>query len=308
MITPPYLKAGDKIGIIAPARKVTPASIDAGLQLLRNAGFEIVEAKNLYGDNNQFSGSDNDRAHDVQDMIDRNDIKAIIAARGGYGCSRIVDEVDFAPMINNPKWMIGFSDLTVFHSHIHQNLGVETIHANVLTCYNDAFDPQSLDTLIAALTGETLQYEWATSEKNIALNKHGEVTAEIIGGNLSLLHNLAGTESDMDVAGKILFIEDLDEYLYHIDRMMVQLKRCNKLELLAGLVVGGMTNMRDNEIPFGKTAEEIIHEHTNAYGYPVVFDFPAGHTPLNSALILGRQATLVVGDSNQLIFHEGDDS
>nr|MBK9653892.1 LD-carboxypeptidase [Bacteroidota bacterium] len=305
MITPPYLKAGDKIGIIAPARKVTPASIDAGLQLLRNAGFEIVEAKNLYGDNNQFSGSDNDRAHDVQDMIDRNDIKAIIAARGGW-CCPIVDEV-ISLSIHNPEF-IGLKILPVFHSFTSSNLGVETIHANVLTCYNDAFDPQSLDTLISALTGETLQYEWTTSEKNIAFNKHGEVTAEIIGGNLSLLHNLAGTESDMDVAGKILFIEDLDEYLYHIDRMMVQLKRCNKLELLAGLVVGGMTNMRDNEIPFGKTAEEIIHEHTNVYGYPVVFDFPAGHTPLNSALILGREATLVVGDSNQLIFHEGDDS
>nr|MBK9652163.1 LD-carboxypeptidase [Bacteroidota bacterium] len=164
----------------------------------------MVEAKNLYGDNNQFSGSDNDRAHDVQDMIDRNDIKAIIAARGGYGCSRIVDEVDFAPMIHNPKWMIGFSDLTVFHSHIHQNLGVETIHANVLTCYNDAFDPQSLDTLISALTGETLQYEWTTSEKNIAFNKHGEVTAEIITVIYRCCTTLPVPESDMDVAGKIL--------------------------------------------------------------------------------------------------------
>lgn len=308
MITPPYLNPGDKIGIVAPARKVTPQSIEKGIQVLRNAGYEIVESKNLYGENNQFSGTDVQRTHDFQEMLDRNDIKAIIAARGGYGCTRIADDVDFSVLMNNPKWIIGFSDLTALHCHIHQNIGVETIHANVLTCFNDDYDALSVETLLHALAGDPLSYEWESTRENNELNIHGEITAEIIGGNLSMLHNIAGTSSDIDVAGKILFIEDIDEYLYHIDRMMVQLKRSHKLELLAALVVGGMTNMRDNEIPFGQTAQQIIHDHASDIGYPLVFDFPAGHTPLNTAMILGREVTLKVGDTNSLRFHESQES
>ncbi|MBK8846321.1 MAG: LD-carboxypeptidase [Bacteroidetes bacterium] len=309
MITPPYLKQGDKIGIIAPARRVSPEDITAGIDVLRNAGFEVVEGKNLYNQMNIYAGTDNERAADLQDMIDRKDISAIIAARGGYGCVRVVDDVDFAPLINNPKWLIGFSDITVFHSHLHHNYGIETLHSHVLTCYKDyAPNNHTIESLLAALKGETLHYTWPTDTDHQHLNKHGEITAEIIGGNLSILHNLTGTNSDLDVAGKILFIEDIDEQLYHIDRMMVHLKRCGKIDLLAGLVVGAMTDMKDNEkVAYGKNVFEIIHEHVHEIGFPVVFDFPAGHQPENAALILGREVTLsVTEDGNSLLFHEGD--
>lgn len=309
MITPNYLKPGDKIGVIAPARSVNPEDIEPGLSILRKAGFEIVEGKNLYNQQHIYAGTDNERAADLQDMIDQKDISAIIVARGGYGCARIVDDVDFSPLINNPKWLIGFSDVTVFHSHLHQNYGIETLHSHVLTCYKDyQANTHTIESLLAALQGETLHYTWSTQEQNQPLNKRGEITAEIIGGNLSILHNLTGTNSDMDVAGKILFIEDIDEQLYHIDRMMVHLKRGGRLELLAGMLVGGMTDMKDNEkVAYGKSVFEIIHEHVEDIGFPVAFDFPAGHQPENAALILGREVTFTVTEEgNTLLFHEGD--
>ena len=307
MIRPDYL-SGDKIGIVAPARKVTPAEIEYGIELLRNNGFEPVLGKNLFGEFNQFSGTDNERAADLQHMIDDNSIKAIICARGGYGMLRIIDDIDMAPLIDHPKWLIGFSDITALHSHAHTNIGLETIHANMLINFQkDNFDATSFETLMKALKGEELFYEWQTPEQHQKLNKHGSITAEIVGGNLSLLYACTGTASDLDCVGKILFIEDIEEYLYHIDRMMVHLKRTGKLENIAALVVGGMTNMNDNKVPYGKTAEEIIREHTSEFNYPVVFGFPAGHTKENFALILGREAELEVGDEkNSLRFLENE--
>ena len=303
MITPQYLQQGDKIGIVAPARKVKPAEIAYGIEQLKLAGFEIVEGNNLYGDFNQFSGTDNERAADMQHMIDDNSIKAIMCARGGYGCVRIVDDIDWHPLMDNPKWLIGFSDITVFHNHLHQVLGMETIHANMLVNYQaENFNSQSFDSLVAAITGNPLVYEWQTTDENKSMNHEGEMTAEIVGGNLSMLHTLTGTASDIETIGKILFIEDLEEYLYHIDRMMMNIKRSGKLEHIAALIVGAMSKMNDNAIPFGKSAQQIISEHAAIAGCPVVYDFPAGHIENNMALILGREATLNIGETNRLSF------
>jgi muramoyltetrapeptide carboxypeptidase len=308
MIRPDYLMPGDKIGIVAPARKVTPQEMENGLQLLRNAGFEIVLGKNLYGEDHQFSGTDNERAADLQHMIDDHEIKAIMCARGGYGMLRIIDHIDFAPLVEYPKWLIGFSDITALHSHAHTNIGLETIHADMLINFQpDLFNQQSFDTLIQALTGAQLSYEWQTPEHLQKLNRNGKMTAELVGGNLSLLYANNSTASDLDCLGKILFIEDIEEYLYHIDRMMVNLKRSGKLENIAALVVGGMTNMNDNKIPFGKTAEEIIYEHVREFEIPIVFGFPAGHQSPNLALILGREVELVVGETNMIRFLDNDE-
>ena len=308
MIRPEYLKQGDKIGVVAPARKVKPEEIAYGIEQLRNAGFEVVEGKYLYGDFHQFSGTDNERAADMQHMIDDNSVKAIMCARGGYGCVRIVDDIDWHPLMDNPKWIIGFSDITVFHNHIHQLLGMESIHANMLVNFKkENFIQDAFDSLISAITGQALAYEWQTGEANKPLNRDGEMTAEFVGGNLSMLHTLSGTGSDLETIGKMLFIEDLEEYLYHIDRMMLNMKRSGKLENIAALVVGAMNKMNDNAIPFGKTAEQIIAEHAALAGCPVVFDFPAGHIENNMALILGREATITIGEINTLQFLPSED-
>lgn len=303
MIQPEYLKPGDKIGVIAPSRKVTPADIEHGIEQLRKSGFEIILSKNLFGENNQYSGTDNERAADLQSMIDDHSVKAIVCARGGYGALRIIDDVDLSPLVDEPKWLIGFSDFTAFHSLAHTNIGIETIHANMLVNFQQhCFNQGSYDTLLKALTGEPLEYEWQTADAQKTLNRNGSITAEIVGGNLSLLYASLATATDLDCLGKILFIEDIEEYLYHIDRMMVTLKRTGKLENIAALIVGGMTNMFDNKIPYGKSAEEIIHEQTKEFSFPLVFGFPAGHTPQNMALILGREVELQVGDTNRLRF------
>lgn len=298
MITPAYLKSGDKIGIIAPARKVIPAEMESGIKLLQSKGFEVVTGKNLYGANHQFSGTDNERAADLQAMIDDKSIRAIIAARGGYGAMRILDDVSFDQLMDDPKWLCGFSDITALHSHFHNYLGMETIHSAML--YNlqpEHLDVSAVDSLVNALTGEKIHYQFTTDEKIAKYNKSGGSEGAITGGNLSLLYALHGSVSDIDTKGKILFIEDLDEYLYHIDRMMMALKRTGKLEHLVGLVVGSMQDMKDNTVPFGKTAEEIIREYTTEYEYPVCFGFPAGHVKNNHALILGRDVDLTVEEN-----------
>jgi muramoyltetrapeptide carboxypeptidase len=293
MTTPPYLKTGDYIGIIATARKISLQEIVPAVGKFNEWGLNVVLGKNIYKEQHQFAGSDEQRTADLQQILDDDSVKAIMIARGGYGILRIIDRIDFSKFIKKPKWVIGYSDVTVLHSHIHQNFQIETLHATMpLKFPADGNDDHGIITLKKVLFGEKPEYSIASNP----LSRKGNAEGIIVGGNLSLLYALAGSSSDIDTSGKILFIEDLDEYLYHIDRMMMQLKRSDKLDKLAGLVVGGMTEMRDNEIPFGKTANEIIAEAVAEFNFPVCFDFPAGHINDNRAIILGGKVKLNVSD------------
>jgi muramoyltetrapeptide carboxypeptidase len=293
---PPFLKQGNTIGIVAPARKVSAEELAPAIKVLENWGLKIKTGKNIFSIQNQFAGSDAQRIADYQDMLDDTEVKAIIAARGGYGSVRIIDELNFSCFKKNPKWIIGYSDVTVMHSHIHTNIGIETLHATMPISFNK--DAESLALLKKALFGEELSY----SISSTPLNRKGESKGVLVGGNLSLLYALAVTPSDIDTKGKILFLEDLDEYLYHIDRMMMQLKRSGKLSGLKGLVIGDLSDMKDNTIPFGKTAEEIILDAVKEYNYPVCFGFPAGHGIKNYPLYLGREVELSVKEKTSLKF------
>lgn len=297
---PPFLQPGDLIGICAPARKVSQEEMLDGINWLIQKGFRVKESEYLYNSQNQFSGSDEERANDLQSFINDPEVKAILFARGGYGAVRLIDRIDFSPLEKNPKWLIGFSDMTVIHSHVNANTSVCTLHAPMMiNLMKDKRNEESAGKIIEAITGKGIRYNAITQNP---FNRKGICEGELIGGNLSLLFALASTSSDIDTDNKILFIEDLDEYLYHIDRMMQQLKRSGKLKNLKGLIVGGMSDMRDNAIPFGKTATEIIAEAVAAYNYPVCFDFPAGHIDKNLPLIMGATVKLDVGNTVDLNF------
>jgi len=302
MITPPYLKTGDSIAIIATARKVSFAEMEPAVARLRSWGLQVITGNYLTACYNQFAGTDEERTSDLQRMLDDAEVRAIFCARGGYGSIRIIDRLDFTRFLASPKWIVGYSDITVFHSHINRNFGIETLHGTMpLNFPQDGSEIPSTESLRKALFGEDILYRFAAHP----LNRMGVASGEIIGGNLSVLYSLSDSASDMDPDGKILFIEDVDEYLYHIDRMMMNLKRSGKLRRLAGLVVGGMTGMNDNTIPYGFTAEEIIAGAVSEYDFPVCFNFPAGHQDNNCALVMGRQAELSVADEAQLHFNKG---
>lgn len=289
-MTPPFLKQGDKIAIVAAARKISREEMQTAIKILNEWGFQVVLGKNLFKQQNQYSGSDVERAEDLQNVLDDKSIKAILFARGGYGIVRIIDKINFSKFKKNPKWLIGFSDVTVIHSHVHSLCGIETIHSPMAINFSET--PSSILTnLKKILSGSNYEMQHAKHK----LNRKGKSNGILIGGNLSLLYALNNTPSDIDTKNKILFIEDLDEYLYHVDRMMLNLKRSGKLKYLKGLVVGGMTDMKDNKVPFGKTAEEIISEHVAEYDYPVCFNLQAGHVKNNNPLILGREIELNVG-------------
>jgi muramoyltetrapeptide carboxypeptidase len=285
----PSLQPGDRIAIISTARKITAQELAPAIQTFENWGLQVVLGQTIDASYNQFAGDDALRLQDFQQMLDDETIKAIVCARGGYGTTRIIDQVDFSKFRMQPKWVVGFSDVTTIHSHIH-NLGIETIHAIMPVLFGREGTIASVEALRKVLFGESLNY----SSGAHPFNKTGKAQGQLVGGNLSMLHTLTGTKSDISTEGKILFLEDLDEYLYHIDRMLVHLDRSGKLSNLAGLIVGDMSDMKDNAIPFGKTAYEIILEHTGRYNYPVCFNFPVGHEPLNLALVCGREAVLEV--------------
>ena len=291
MITPAYIEKGDKVAIVAPAGKIDKQKVDNAVKGLEKWGLEPVVGKNVFKTSNQYSATDRQRLSDFQKMLDDDDIRAIICARGGYGSIRIIDKIDFTKFRKNPKWIVGFSDITVLHSHIHSNLGIETIHGTMTGGF-DAGGKSSLSTesLRTALFGEKLFYDL----KPHPLSKKGKARGLLTGGNLAILTSLIGSKSDIDTDGKILFIEDVGEYLYRLDRMMWTMKRAGKLENPAGLIVGGMTDMKDNETSFGKTAYEIVKEAVKGRRYPVCFGFPAGHQDDNSALILGREIEMKV--------------
>ena len=289
MVTPPYLKPGDQVAIVATARKIDLDKLEEGLVLLKEWGLTPVIGKTIGLADDQYAGTDAQRAQDFQEALDNPDIKAIWCARGGYGTVRIVDQLDFYKFVKYPKWIVGYSDVTVLHSHIHK-IGFQTIHATMPVSVpdNTAFAKASLR---QSLFGKPEQLVVETSH---VLNRTGVASGQLVGGNLSILYSLCGSGSALHTEGKILLIEDLDEYLYHIDRMVVNLKRNDMLDGLNGLIVGGMTKMHDNTIPFGKTAQEIVMDAVEPCDYPVVFDFPAGHVDDNRALVMGAEVNLEV--------------
>jgi muramoyltetrapeptide carboxypeptidase len=300
MITPAYLSKGDKIGIIAPARCINFEEVHPSIRLFQKWGLEVELGTNIFRKCNQYAGKDEQRLADLQQMLDDDSIRAVICARGGYGTIRIVDHIDFTAFVKKPKWIVGYSDITVLHSHIQRHFGIETLHAampiNILS--SDDTPNDTLDTMRNALFGKIRSYSFPVTP----LARNGEADGILTGGNLSILYSLIGSVSEVDTTGKILFLEDVDEYLYHIDRMMMALKRAGKLTKLKGLIVGTMDHMNDNKIPYGHTANEIISEAVAEYNYPVCFDFPSGHGETNLALVLGRKVKFNVGTDIELTF------
>jgi len=289
IIIPPYLKPGDTVGILCTARAITEEELAPSISLLKSWGLKVKLGNTIGKRLHQMGGSDEEKVKDFQTMIEDSSVSCVWCARGGYGTVRIVDEINFAPLVKNPKWILGFSDITVLHSHLLQQYNLANFHGPLCSTIEKS-SANAIESLKAALFGEDLSYTCAAHE----LNTSGEARGIVCGGNLSLLISLLGSESEIDTDGKILFIEDLDEYLYHIDRMMMALKRAGKLEKLAALVVGGLTEMRDNEVPFGKNAHSIVAEHIAEYSYPVCFGFPAGHQTENRTLKMGTSAQLSV--------------
>lgn len=295
MIQPNYLEKNDTVAIVSTARKIALEEIKPAIQLLESWGLNVAVGETIGFEENQFAGNDEERTADFQKMLDNPQIKAIWCARGGYGTVRIIDKLDFTTFKKHPKWLIGYSDITVLHNHIH-NFGIETLHATMpLNVLKNT--EQAITTLKKSIFGKSPTYEIPSSKEN----KPGITSGELIGGNLSVLYSLLGSTSTINTDGKILFIEDLDEYLYHIDRMLLNLKRNEYFKNLKGLIVGGMTDMHDNTIPFGKNAKEIILDVISEFDFPVVFDFPAGHLDDNSALILGRKVSLEVNKEKSKI-------
>jgi muramoyltetrapeptide carboxypeptidase len=290
MIRPDYIKPGDKIGIVSTGSRISSDIIEKAVTLMQSSGYEVVVAENALSSFNQFAARDEERAADLQKMINDDSIKAIICSRGGYGSLRASELVNWERLQKQPKWVVGFSDVTVLHSKLNK-MRIASIHGVMPKYFLDEEKPSvSFNLLLDALTGRGISYDIPAS----IYNREGKVKAEITGGNLSILYSLRGTKYDIDTKGKILFIEDLDEYKYHIDRMLMNLKAGGKLEGLAGLVVGNFTAIKDNDTPFGKTTEEIILDSVKEYGYPVMFDFPAGHIKNNFPLIFGQEAELNV--------------
>lgn len=292
MITPNFLKPGDTVAIVSTARKVSKEELEPGLQLLEEWGLKPLLGKTIAAEQNQFAGNDALRTADFQAMLDNPTVKAIWCARGGYGTVRMVDGLDFSEFKKHPKWIIGYSDITVLLSHIH-NIGIETMHADMPADIGKR-TVEAATSIKKILFGESYKISFPSEEKK--LTRTGKAVGQLVGGNLSVLYSILGSASSVNTDGKILFIEDLDEYLYHIDRMMQNLKRIRFLKNLAGLVVGGMNDMNDNTIPFGKTAVAIIAEAVSEYEYPVCFNAPAGHIKDNRALIMGRNVTLEVNE------------
>ena len=290
MIIPKKLKKGDLIAIVSPAGSINPDYIDKAKIALENKAYRVriyPNAKNKY---HQYAGTDAERLSDLQGAINDKDVACILCARGGYGLARIIDDIDFAKLLKYPKWIVGFSDITILHSAL-QNQSVMSIHASMAKIFIDS-STESEQSFFKALETGSLEY---SIERN-SLNRLGNTNAQLTGGNLSVLTSLLGTPYMPEVKGRILFIEDLNEYLYRLDRMMISLKLAGVLSQISGLVVGGFTDMLDNDSPFGKSAYEIISEHVSNYSFPVVFGFPAGHIADNRAVVLGAETFLEVSN------------
>ncbi|AOM79874.1 S66 peptidase family protein [Pedobacter steynii] len=297
---PDYLKAGDTIGITCPAGFITMAEILPSIQLMESWGFKVKVGKTVDRRDFTFGGSDQERLLDLQNMLDDPELKAIMCARGGYGAVRIIDQLNFDRFIASPKWVIGFSDVTVLHCHLSRKYGIASIHSKMCNSFPADWtlaDPVQIETILSirqALSGEQLRY----SAPPLSYNRAGKVEGILIGGNLSIIETLAGSKSDLKTEGKILFLEDTGEYLYRIDRMFWNLKRTGKLDQLQGLIIGGFKVKPDDPgEEFGKTVYEIVQEKVREYNYPVCFDFPVGHQRNNFALKCGVRHTFEVNSS-----------
>lgn len=300
LIKPKYLKKGDTVAIVAPSGvlKNYNGYILKAKELLKSWELEVVIGENVFNDNGHFAGTDNQRSADFQLALDDKAIKAIWCARGGYGAMRVIDNLNFEKYKENPKWIIGYSDITAIHNDLHNNKS-ESIHGIMCKSLEkiDVDNNESISLLKKTLFGEKLSYTIEGNNYNIEGNSNGQ----LIGGNLTLLHCLLGSESSIDTDGKILFIEDLGEYLYHIDRMLISLKRAGYFDNCKGLIVGDFTDMRKNTTPFGRNLKELILDIVKEYDFPVSFGFPAGHGEKNYPMILGREINLEVSKQQSTI-------
>lgn len=297
MRIPPFLEKGQTVAVVSPSGRIRTDCLERAVETMRRWGLDCHIGKYVMNQHGPCAGSDEARLQDLQEALDNPDVKAIIGTRGGYGSARIVDRLDFSRFLQNPKWVVGFSDITVFHSHL-QNLGVASLHACMPQTYPGPGSPHyeaSVESLRKALFGEPLSYRFESRP----INRAGEVTAPIAGGNLSILYSLRGSASDLQPDGKILFLEDLDEFDYHIDRMLLNLKRSGWFERISGLMTGAFTAVRKGANPWQGDVWDMIREYTEPYSYPVCYGFPAGHVPYNHALYMGVNARLKVENSAQ---------
>ena len=297
MIVPPYLQAGDKIAICATARKVSSDEIQAAAKKLEGWGYEVVIPDDLFASENQLAGSDDLRRRQIQDALDDPSIRMILGARGGYGTVRIIDDLDFGEFLKQPKWLVGYSDFSVLLNKVN-NLGVAAVHGPMALSFRDD-NSASLENLRHFLEGQLESTGWSPHSFNIP----GKVKGRIFGGNLSMLYSQLGSETALDLRDSILFFEDLDEYLYHVDRMMMNLKRNSYLDQAKGFVIGGLTDMNDNAIPFGESAEEIVQRHLAPFNKPTAFGAPYGHLKQNEPLGMGMDIELHIQKDSVQIFY-----
>lgn len=305
LVTPPYLKAGDTIAILAPAGilRNRQATIQKAKELAESWGLKVVLGKHIFNTDSHFAGTDKERTEDFQVALNNPNIKAIWSGRGGYGSVRVLDGLDYTAFLKQPKWIIGYSDITAFHSHIH-NLGVETMHAMMGTSVDDK--PELIAETIAsfkkAIFGEQLMYTIPST----SFNRKGIAEGQIVGGNLALLSSMLGSRSQTDTEGKIIFIEEVGEYKYSIDRMLQSLKRAGYFDNCAGVIIGDISKIKKNSTNWGHTIEELVLDVVKDYDFPVLFDFPAGHEADNRALIFGRKIEMTVGDNNSSVVFDKD--
>ncbi len=294
MIYPPYLKLGNTIGIVCPSGYMPIQRVQKAIEIIKQWGFEVKLGKTAGHQHHYFSGTDAERLQDVQSMLDDPSIDAILCGRGGYGLSKIIDAIDFSSFIKNSKWIVGFSDITLLQAHLYTQYHISTIHGAMAGAFEDyGVESATIQSLYNVLMGKKMHY---TSSPH-PFNKNGIATGNLVGGNLTMLAHSIGTASDIEYNNCILCIEDVGEYIYNIDRMMVQLKRSGKLKRLQGLIVGGFTDMKDTTIPFGCSVYEAIQHIISDFDFPVCFDFPISHSEQNVAFKYGALCTLEVNSS-----------
>jgi len=296
------LQEGDEITIISTARKISKEELVPAIKVFESWGLRVKFGKNIFAKHHQFAGTAEQRVIDLQAALDDSESKAIICARGGYGTAQLIDLIDFSKFKQDPKWLVGYSDVTVLHNYINHNLGIETLHANMPISFPKIGENESTRTIYKALFGKRYSMNFKAGEASLFLPK--EQKAPIVGGNLSIIYSLTGTSAQLNCEGKFLFIEDLDEYLYHVDRMMLNLKRAGLFKGCLGVLVGGMSDMNDNATPYGKSAKEIIADNLKELKVPVIFGVPSGHIEQNLALIMNREIELTVDQRNvSITFH-----